>query len=113
MWSALLLYSILLELTRSYVNSLGRGSVLKALSEPAGTFFQASHHLRSNHISVQEFILSVSEENPLGNAVSDKCEIAGFTANVLLPGRLRWRQLQSQRTFELSAARSSITLSFF
>ncbi len=76
----------------------------QSVSEPAGTYFQASHHLRSNHISVQEFILPVSEEHPLGSTVSDKCEIEGFAANGLLPGRLCWRQLQSQKTPELSEA---------
>lgn len=58
---------------------------------------QVSHCLRSHHSSVQEFILSVSEEQHLGDAVSDECEMKGFKANDLLPGRLFW-----QETTELS-----------
>lgn len=70
-----------------------------------GTFFlHTSRNLRSNHILVREFILTVSEEHPLERAVSDKCEIESFAANGLLPGRWCCRQQQSQETSELSEA---------
>lgn len=67
-------------------------------------FSQASHHLTSNHISVWEFILTVSEERPLERPVSDKCEIESFPANGLLLGKWCWRWWQSLETSELSKA---------
>lgn len=95
-------YCILPQLTSNYVSST---YCSQSATEPTGTFFlHASHNLRSNHILVQEFILTVSEEHPLERAVSDKCEIESFAANGLSPGRWCCRQQQSQETSELSEA---------
>lgn len=48
--------------------------------------------------------MSVGEEHLLGSAVSDKCQIEGFTAHGLLPGGWCRRRLQPQETSELSEA---------